>query len=66
MYKRQAQRLNEGHNYEIMSEFLGEAEAKETLEAAQALRDSPFTKENLLKLGKNILAIKALVTLGIL
>ncbi len=64
--KQIAQRLNEGHNYEIMSEFLGEAEAKETLEAAQALRDSPFTKENLLKLGKNILAIKALVTLGIL
>lgn len=60
-----AKTLNKGSNFEILSEFLGEAEAKETLEAAQALGDTPFTKDNLLKYGKKAAAIKALVFFGV-
>jgi hypothetical protein len=64
--KRIAKILNTGDNFEILAEFLGEAEARETLEAAKALGDSPFTKDNLLKYGKKAAAIKALVLFGVL
>jgi hypothetical protein len=61
-----AKTLNTGNNFELIAEFIGEAEAFETLEAAQAIGDSPFTKENLLKYGKKVAAIKALVFFGVL
>lgn len=61
-----AKTLNKGNNFELIAEFLGEAEARETLEAAQALGNSPFTKENLLKYGKKLAAVKALMFFGAL
>ncbi len=64
--KRVAEVLNKGDNYEIISEFIGENETKELLEAAQKISDADFTKQNIIKYAKKVAFLKTLTTFGVL
>ena len=58
--------INTGENYSILSELLGETEAKELLIKSKEIGDKAFTGEMLKKAGTKIFLLKSLHTFGII
>lgn len=68
--KELAETINNGKNFDVLAELLGEEEATLLLEQAQGLKDSKFTRQEVKKwvkkAGSKYLTIKTLGLLGLL
>ena len=58
-------RLNQADNFALMAELHGDEEALAMLEAAKKIKDSPFTKENIINKAKAAGIVRILIKYGL-